>query len=333
MNEISSKLWNRNFSMVVIGQIISLFGNAILRFALSLYVLDITGSAAAFGTITAASMIPIVLFSPIGGMLADRVNRRNIMAALDFITAALVFGFSFFITGIHGIPVIAVLMIALSVIQSIYTPSVQSSVPLLQREENIAKGNAFVNQVNMLANLLGPVLAGIIYGFAGAMPVILISAVCFLLSAVLELFIHIPFYKSRKKERIIEMVKGDFKESFRYISKEQPAILKVVGLIAMFNLFLVSLVTIGMPYIINVVLNMRAEYLGGAQGAMAAAGLSDFGSMHDDTSGCGLYFFDPPDVSGADEHTGTFTGKDHFFHCNHQCLFPAGWPGGIRDIV
>lgn len=71
------KLFHRNFSLMIIGQIISLFGNAILRFALSMYVLDLTGSAAAFGTILAVSMIPTVLLSPVGGIIADRINRRN----------------------------------------------------------------------------------------------------------------------------------------------------------------------------------------------------------------------------------------------------------------
>ena len=84
------KLFHRNFSLMIIGQIISLFGNAILRFALSMYVLDLTGSAAAFGTILAVSMIPTVLLSPVGGIIADRINRRNIMVALDFTTAGLI---------------------------------------------------------------------------------------------------------------------------------------------------------------------------------------------------------------------------------------------------
>ena len=84
------KLFHRNFCLMIIGQIISLFGNAILRFALSMYVLDLTGSAAAFGTILAVSMIPTVLLSPVGGIIADRINRRNIMVALDFTTAGLI---------------------------------------------------------------------------------------------------------------------------------------------------------------------------------------------------------------------------------------------------
>ena len=80
------------FFLIVLGQIISLFGNAILRFALSLYVLDTTGSAAVFGGILAVSMVPTILCSPLGGVLADRVPRQRIMWGLDFFTAALVLG-------------------------------------------------------------------------------------------------------------------------------------------------------------------------------------------------------------------------------------------------
>ena len=59
-----SRLWNRDFTMVVIGQIISLFGNYILRFALPLYLLKLTGSAALFGTVSAISFIPMINFKP-----------------------------------------------------------------------------------------------------------------------------------------------------------------------------------------------------------------------------------------------------------------------------
>lgn len=71
--------------MVVIGQIISLFGNAILRFALPLYLLRETNSSVLFGTVTACSFIPMVIFSLLGGVIADRENKRNIMVVLDFL--------------------------------------------------------------------------------------------------------------------------------------------------------------------------------------------------------------------------------------------------------
>ena len=75
----SDRLFSRDFTLMVIGQIISLLGNAVLRFALPLQVLDATGSAAAFGGVLALSMVPVLLCSPLGGVLADRVPRQRIM--------------------------------------------------------------------------------------------------------------------------------------------------------------------------------------------------------------------------------------------------------------
>ena len=76
-------LFKRDFTLVVIGQVISLFGNAILRFALPLYLLRETGLSTLFGIVTACSFAPMVVLSMIGGVLADRVNKRNIMVGLE----------------------------------------------------------------------------------------------------------------------------------------------------------------------------------------------------------------------------------------------------------
>ena len=84
MKTTQSPLFGRDFTLVVLGQIISLFGNAILRFALPLYLLRQTDSAALFGLVGAAALVPSILCLPIGGVVADRVNKRNIMVALDF---------------------------------------------------------------------------------------------------------------------------------------------------------------------------------------------------------------------------------------------------------
>lgn len=74
-------LFSRDFVLVIIGQIISLFGNATIRFALPLYLLNQTGSSMLYGAVTACAFLPAVLLSPVGGIVADRVNKRNIMVA------------------------------------------------------------------------------------------------------------------------------------------------------------------------------------------------------------------------------------------------------------
>ena len=74
----------KDFILGVIGQIISLFGSAVLRFALPLYLLWETGSAILFGLVTACSFLPMIVLSFLGGGLADRVNKHNIMVFFNF---------------------------------------------------------------------------------------------------------------------------------------------------------------------------------------------------------------------------------------------------------
>ena len=151
---------------MILGQIISLFGNAILRFSLSLYVLEVTGSAAVFGTILAVSMIPTVLLSPFGGVLADRLPKQKIMTILDFVTAGLIVFYDAVYGSAGNLAAVTIFMILLTLIQAFYQPSVQASIPLLASQEQLMAANGIVMQVQALAGLLGPILAGMLYGLS-----------------------------------------------------------------------------------------------------------------------------------------------------------------------
>ena len=99
------QLFTRNFTLLLLGQASSLLGNYTLRFALSMFVLEETGSAATFAGILAVSMVPTILLSPLGGVLADRANRRNIMVALDTLSGLAVLGaMALFPPGRQGLP-------------------------------------------------------------------------------------------------------------------------------------------------------------------------------------------------------------------------------------
>ena len=69
---MEKKLFTKNFTLLVLGQVSSLFGNYILRLALSMYVLETTGSAAVFAGILSMATVPTILLSPLGGILADQ---------------------------------------------------------------------------------------------------------------------------------------------------------------------------------------------------------------------------------------------------------------------
>ena len=100
---MTEKLFTKNFTLLILGQLTSLFGNFILKLALSMYVLEVTGSAAIFAGILSAATIPTILLSPLGGILADRADRRNVMVALDALTGVSVLCAALFLSESNAI--------------------------------------------------------------------------------------------------------------------------------------------------------------------------------------------------------------------------------------
>lgn len=275
---MNQKLFSRDFILVVIGQIISLFGNAAIRFALPLYLLNQTGSSALYGTVTACAFIPAILLSPIGGIVADRVNKRNIMVLLDFVTAAVIAVFSLLMNTMYTTILLTVTLMILYGIAGAYQPSVQASVPSLVSPENIMAANSIINTISSFASLLGPVIGGILYSAYGLKMVLRVCIVCFAFSAVMEIFIQIPFTRQTFGGGLWKTVKSDFSESIRFIRKEKSIIGKVLLVICGINLFLSSMILVGLPYMITEVLDLGAfqanRLYGFAEGALAAGGLT-----------------------------------------------------------
>ena len=267
-------LFHKDFTLVVIGQIISLFGNAILRFALPLYILKESGSASLFGLVSASSFLPMIIMSPIGGIIADRVNKQRIMVVLDFFTAALIMVFILISGEMSLVPLVVVVLMALYGIQGAYSPAVQASIPLLAEGDRIVPANAVVNLVQSLSSLLGPVIGGILYAAYGLTPILIVSVICFFISAVMELFIHIPHQPRTESRSIFAIVKDDMSLSLHFILKEKPVLAKGILLICGFNLFLSSMLVIGLPVLITQTLGLSEQLYGIAQGALAAGGLA-----------------------------------------------------------
>ncbi len=275
---MNQKLFSKDFTLVVIGQIISLFGNATLRFALPLYLLNLTGSSALYGTVMACAFLPTILLSPVGGIIADRVNKRNVMVILDFFTAAVILAFSVLMHGVNLVVLLTVTLMILYGIAGAYQPSVQASIPALVKQDNIMAANSIVNTISSFASLMGPVLGGILYSAYGIQPVLIVCMICFVLSAVMEIFIQIPFQRQDAAGSIWQIVKNDFTESFRFIRKEKPVIGKAVLIACGINLFLSSMIVVALPYVVTEVIDLEAalanRLYGFAQGIMAAGGLA-----------------------------------------------------------
>jgi len=271
---VEKRLFSKDFVMVVIGQIVSLFGNATVRFALPLYLLNQTGSSALYGAVTACAFIPAILLSPVGGIVADRVNKRNIMVALDFFSAAVITVFTLLMGGVNLVVLMTVTMMLLYGIAGAYQPSVQASIPALVSPDRFMEANSIINSISSIASLLGPALGGVLYGLWGLKAVLWVCVACFFLSAVMEIFIRIPFVKQDVGGGIWRTVREDLAGSVRFIRREKPVVWKVVLLLCGINLFLSSMIIVGLPYIVTEVLGLGEALYGFAQGALAAGGLA-----------------------------------------------------------
>lgn len=270
----NQKLFTRNFTFLILGQVSSLIGNFSLKFALSMYILEQTGSASVFAGLLAAAMLPTILLSPFGGILADRANRRNIMVALDFLSGLSVLIAGFAVPSEHDIFAIGTLLLILSVLGAFESPTVQACIPQMLSGDNLIKGNAIVSQVASIASLITPFLGSIFYTVLGIRPVFYTTSICFFVTAFLECFILLDHKKSQSKIKLSSVIKEEFSVSMHFLCRQQPGILKLLLLAALVSLFVTGTAVIGFPYLVRTILGLSSNHYGIAESAMGIASVS-----------------------------------------------------------
>lgn len=267
------KLFTRNFTLLILGQVSSLTGNYTLKFALSMYVLEQTGSASIFAGMLSAALLPTVLLSPFGGILADRANRKHIMVALDALSGLSVLAAGLLLLLGRELWVIGALLVLLSVLAAFESPTVQACVPQMVSPQNLVQGNAVVSQVSAVTSLVTPFLGSLFYTAFGIGPVFAAAVVCFWLTALLECMIHLEYQKPPRTAGIGAIVREDLAVSAHFLRREQPDILKLLLLAALAGMFVSGTAVVGFPYLVRTVLGLSATYYGAAESAMGAAAI------------------------------------------------------------
>lgn len=251
----------QNITFLMLGQFISVFGGAILRFALSLFVLDVTGRADIFATVLAISSIP-VLFAPIGGAIADRFDRKMLMVLMD-VANAIIAGLLFLVIGTsESVLAIGFLLFILAIVGSFDTPVVGASIPLLVEEKDLEKINGLSNGILQLSNVIAPIIGGIFYGLVGANMLVGSSIFFFAAAAIIESFLKIPFEKREQSAgTVVEILTADLKDGFREVKNNQ-VIFKTIIMAASINFVLTSFFIVGLPVILRMTLQVNDTMYG-----------------------------------------------------------------------
>jgi MFS family permease len=173
---------HRDFRLLMIGQTLSMFGDTAMLLTLGMWAKDLSGSNAVAGSVFVALGLPTLL-APLGGLVIDRFRRRQVMIAIDLVTAVALLGLLF----VHGrgdlwiiYAVAAVYGASLVTFQSARSALLHSM--LLEKE--LGQANGSLSTVRESLRLVGPAAGAGLYAWLGGQATGLLDATTFVISAI-----------------------------------------------------------------------------------------------------------------------------------------------------
>lgn len=180
---IKAALSHRDYRLLLPGFAVSAVGDWLYAVALVVVVFDQTHSAGWVAAVTIIRLIPYVAFGAIGGVIADRYDRRLVMLLCDLVRAGLMVVLALS-TAVAPTLLLPLLISFLTGIASTpYQPAVYAITPAIVGEEDLAAANAVSNSVEHLAILLGPAIGGLLLLLGSPALAFAINAATFLISA------------------------------------------------------------------------------------------------------------------------------------------------------
>ncbi len=212
-----SSLEHKDFRLFILGFFISQLGFQSLTIAISWQMYQLTKSALSLGLIGIVSVIPTILFSMIGGIVADKVDRKKllIITQLGFVLVALMLGLLTYFDQIT--PTLIYLIIAFQfTITAFYAPVRQSIIPNIVPKKSLLNAVSLNTLARQSAIIIGPSIAGFVIALYGTGMVYFMAAGALLLMLVTLIPIKIP---GLIKERMPDFDWKSVKEVFVFIKK------------------------------------------------------------------------------------------------------------------
>ncbi len=179
-------LVHRDFRLLLASLTASGIGDWFYNVALVVYILDVTNSPGWVAAAGIGRLAPYILLGSLGGLIADRYDRRKVMVAADVARAALMLALAVVVA--TGAPIAFTIVIAFlaTAAGTPFFPAVAAVTPSVVDERSLAPANALITTVDSLAIAVGPALGGLLLTVA-ASPVVafVVNAVTFAVSALL----------------------------------------------------------------------------------------------------------------------------------------------------
>ena len=226
----SRPLWTRDFTIITLGSVVSMLGNSLSGFAMSLLVLDLSGSTLLYAIYIVMYTLPQLLVPIVSGAFLDRFSRKKTIYTLDFLSAFLYLVMAAVLAaGWFSFPLFAGYCFILGCIQSTYTVAYESFYPLLISEGNFQKAYSIASVLETLSAVMVPVSA-FLYRQIGLAPLLAVNSLCFAAAAIMETQIrtdekYIQVQKDSQSEDTLHQGPGqvlsDIRDGFSYLLAEK----------------------------------------------------------------------------------------------------------------
>ena len=268
MNESAQKNNNvfasRNFRLVFLGALVSELGAILYSFAVSFYILDISGNNAFLqGLYLALCGVTLLLFTPVGGVLGDRFNKAKIMVVCDFlkggtILLATALMLLFREPGAQ-LAILFLLGVVGNAVSGVFNPAAGALFPHIVREEQLQQANSYFTMKSALEGILGIILAGILYAALPIYALFFLVGLCYLASGVSEMLIRYEHHPSAER-LTLKLAVRDMGEGIAYL-RTKRAILALLGSILFINFFFSPVTGNFLPFFIKTDLAQAPSYL------------------------------------------------------------------------
>ncbi len=237
-NTPAPTLWTKDFTIITLGSVVSMLGNALSGFAMGLLVLDYTGSTLYYAIYMAMYMLPRVVTPIIAGPFLDRFSRKKAIYMLDFLSAGLYLALAaILLFDLFSFALLAVMCLILGTIDSVYLVAYESFYPLLVSEGNFAKAYSVSSTLETLTMVMIPVSA-LVYNSIGIVPLFAFNAVSYLVAAIMETRIcaNEKYISDRAESEVpagarpslLRRFKTDFREGMSYLISEKGLLAIVI---------------------------------------------------------------------------------------------------------
>ena len=263
-----SRLLNRNFVLLWQGQFVSRLGDQAFAIALIFWIKEATDSASLMGFYLMVAAIPAILLGPIGGAIADRHSRRNLILLSDVVNGVAVLSLAaLMLLRPLETQVILIWLFVVAVIDAVcnsfFDPAINAATPDLVPREKLIRANSFGQMSFQITMFIGQGLGGTLYRLLGAPLLFLIDGLTFLFAALNESFVMIPQrmpeQSASSRDRFAEFRK-DLAVGMRYIWR-RSGLRGLVVLSALGNFFSVPVVILA-PFYVEDFLKVGPDWYG-----------------------------------------------------------------------